>query len=218
MVKKIKFLLLFHLLTFSPLLFSQEIKSLDESLFIGLNFGYLNDSKTTTGDVETDFEIKDSAYSYDVEFGYRYDETYFYSINHTRGKFDTHKYDNLYITANYNFDINSSKFSPYIGIAGGWSRLTWVDNPVEASPESETKSSNYLVGLQIGLEHVVADRFTLYTSYMYSYSPQKTLLHDDGEISYDNTHNFVVGFRYYFYTKDVGKLSDGTRHNDGDNL
>lgn len=202
MTKKIQSIFLFSLLLISSSLSSAE---LNKSLFIGSNIGYIYDAKSFKGDVETDFDVKSSALSYSIELGYRYDKTFFYSITHARADFKTHKYDNLYLSANYNFDLKSSGFSPYIGVIGGWSRLTWTEHPVEASLESETKSSNYLVGLELGVEHRVADKFTLYGSYIYNYSPQKTFLHDDGEISYDNTHNFVLGFRYYFYVKENGE-------------
>ncbi len=189
------FKLLILFLSYTTLLTAND--KLTDSLFIGLNMGYIYDKNTIDGPLKPDYKINNDAASYGLELGYRAYENIFYTANYSKYDFESRSFDNFYLSANYIFDLDEEDFSLYVGAVGGWGRVSWTDDPVDSAETSEKRSSNYIIGAQIGLEYVLEENFLLYCSYIYSYSPQKAFLYDTTTIEYSHRHNATIGFRYY---------------------
>lgn len=189
---------------FSSSILAAKTKS-KNSTFIGLSGGYSYNPQTLSADVQTNFELENSAPSYSFELGYRGKKNFFYSLNYTRNHYDTRYYDNIYLSANYAFKKRKSRLYPYVGVLGGWSSMRWSKDPVDTYGERENESSNYLVGAQVGLEYLIDDSFYLFGSYIYNYTPQKTMLYNEAEITYEHIQNIMIGIRYSFSNDKTGK-------------
>lgn len=190
-------------LSLSTLIFAND--ELVGSSFVGLNAGYAFSQSSKEGSIEPNFEIEDSGPLYGVEIGYRASENVFYSMNYSKLYFESRSFDNFYLTANYIFDLEKEKFSLYVGALAGSSSILWREDPVDAVDSSERRSSNYLVGAQVGFEYTINPDLFLHYSYVYAYSPQDTLLYDTTTLADNHRHNFVIGFRYYINNAEAGK-------------
>jgi len=188
---------------YSTLLLSND-KLLDSS-FVGLSTGYVYADNEKDGSIEPDYKLDNSAMSYGVELGYRASENIFYTMNYSKYYFESRSFDNYYLSANYLFDLGKDKFSLYVGAIGGWGSILWRDDPINSIETSEKRSENYLVGAQVGFEYTIKEDLFLYYTYIYSYSPQDTLLYETTTISDSHRHNGVIGFRYYIDNTQAGR-------------
>ena len=147
-----------YIITIVAMLVTSVLYASDDlvnSSFVGLSSGYTYSDYSKSGPVEPDFKLEKSGVSYGMEIGYRANENIFYTMNYSKFYFKSRSFDNFYLSANYLFDSDRENFSLYLGVLAGSSSTLWRKDPVVSMETSEKRSSNYLIGAQVGVEQVI---------------------------------------------------------------
>jgi len=172
-----------------------EEVSLDKNIYFEGGIGY---SSTSFNTDELSQSINDSSYdengfSFDIGFGYEFSDNIFSTINYQRINLDSISFNNGYISLNYQFTDMDIK--PFIGILGGYSNLTWTEDPIDNVNERDIKSNEYFFGAQIGVSYEINSNWDIYGKYQYNNIKHKTYIEDE-VVEHKNNNIFLFGFKY----------------------
>jgi hypothetical protein len=138
-------------------------------------------------------EIKDSYTLLEAGLGYRYNPNYFATASVQR---DTNSQTELtHFLASVNYQFADTLFKPYVGLVGGYGELVWKKPPIETS-DKDTKASEYLLGVQAGIEYPLQDNFSLYGLYQYIPTGYTTEIGDDATMEHKEFNTIQIGVKY----------------------
>jgi len=188
-------------LLLSTLLMSQLIAQ-DNTFFIGANLGlssYDYSKKDIKGSVNMS-DLDSSAFLLDTEFGYKFSDEIFTTLNYQRVNFSEVNFNNYYLSLNYKFSDIGYGYKPYAGIIYGKSQMKWDKSPI-SSVINDSSASSDMYGLQIGAKYSLADSIDLTATYQYikiDHQTDLSVLGSTSEIQNNYLGNLMLGFRYSF--------------------
>ena len=172
------------------------------NFFLGLCIGASQfgiTEKTFSGDVPLNFRLDQRSINYGAEIGYYFTENLFTAINYQLTSLDNIDFKHTFVSLNYKFD-DIYFISPYVGVLGGYSMMTWRSNPIDSANTSSSTSS-FMGGAQVGSEIAVYKGISLYAFYRYILIDYTTSLKTDTgqkEIKHSSEQNLNAGIRYRF--------------------
>lgn len=174
----------------------------NNKLFIGLTVGASKvdvKEKNINGDLPLGIILEDSGINYGIEAGYYFNKNIFMTLNYQQLNLDNLYFNNGFATINYQFNEMYS-ISPYIGIVGGMSRMTWEKHPLDSTSVNDT-SNSYLGGVQVGAQVPIYTNISMYMFYRYLMMDYvSTVSTDTAEknIEHNNEQNLNLGIKFSF--------------------
>jgi opacity protein-like surface antigen len=134
--------------------------------------------------------VDDEDYIFDIGVGMQMDNI-FYTANLSFMEFDKYSVNNIYATANYEFDTNHS-FRPYAGVILG---IGEIEYDVSGSKPSD---DDIIYGIQLGINYDIAnnDNLSLYGQYQRIKYDFTTHIGPDDSFKHDVLNNATFGVRY----------------------
>lgn len=177
---------------------TDESFDLDDTLFLSLQGGmdYLQSSGSDSSLINLPSK---QAYSYTFKGGYIYSDFILAAIYSNVSNSDV-KLNNYSVEADYIISSNAL-FTPYIGLNGGYSSMTYLTPPVENLASSSNGSSAYLVGGQLGFMSQIYENIFFVLEYRFEMMNHKTSITIDQEslnISNSALHTAEMGISLYF--------------------
>lgn len=179
-----------------------SFKSLDNKLYFtgSINYSNLNFSRSDTGTSVLNEELKKDGHAIILELGYDYNWNWDTSFNYQRSQNGNTTLDNIYISALYKFK-KQDKYRPYTGFNLGYSMLSWDENTFNKA-SSDLKSSNFLLGVNLGSIYEINQKYSLDFRYQINYAKHKTFVENQPTGSTNLSHDFLqtvgLGIRYNF--------------------
>ena len=181
----------------------EESNSKERSdIFLGIYVGasqFAVSQNSISGEVPLNFRLDERSINYGVELGYYLRNNIFNTINYQVTNLDNINFTHAFVSLNYKFD-DIYFISPYVGVLGGYSIMTWKNSPIDSANTSSSTSS-FMGGVQIGSEINVYKGISLYGFYRYILIDYTTNLKTDTgqkEIKHRSEQNLDAGIRYRF--------------------
>jgi opacity protein-like surface antigen len=136
--------------------------------------------------------VDDEDYIFDIGVGMQMDNI-FYTANLSFMEFDKYSVNNIYATANYEFDTNHS-LRPYAGVILG---IGEIEYDVSGSKPSD---DDIIYGIQLGVNYDIAsnDKLSLYAQYQRINYDFTTHIGPGDSFKHDVLNNATFGVRYKF--------------------
>ncbi len=172
----------------------------DKKYFLGLAFGYSSAPVSNSGQIDL-FLPKEQGISYDLSIGLHLKESFILSGGYLRVDTKDVLFDNYYTSLSYKF-TPFNNFTPYIGVSGGYSQLTWNRNPLDNSTtNASNKSDSFFGGTQIGAIYDGYETLSLYINYQCLFLNHATSVKTataSSELEHSTLQNIQFGVRYSF--------------------
>lgn|GEM_PF-4426997 len=154
-------------------------------------------------DVKTDIEkrllkkdLDDTGAALDIAVGAQI-KNFFATVNYGFMAYDNINMKNIYTTINYKFDNKS--VSPYIGLLVGYGSLKWLESPLTISRNEKLSSNSNMVGLQIGINTKLTEKWHFNINYQYiKYDYTMDINDAQYYIDHKTQNNFTIGIKYIF--------------------
>jgi opacity protein-like surface antigen len=125
--------------------------------------------------------------------GYNYNTNIFTTLEYQQNSFEQVDISNLLVSANYRF--NDVAFQPYVGAILGYSNLEWSKAPIATTITKDEKASTVGVGLQLGLDKRLDEKFSIFGQYQYINLGHETKINTE-ILKHDSVSNFIMGVKY----------------------
>lgn len=159
------------------------------NIFINLSLGYVN-LVGKTNDLATS-QLANTGMSYIIEGGYILNDNWSATVAYLNASTsDISAYD-IYGEMNYMLNLNNR-----LSIGGGL--ILGVSSLEIDSFASSTASINVLYGYDLALAYKYENGFNIFTKYQGLYKNHKININSTADISFDYTHNTLVGIGYIF--------------------
>ncbi len=172
----------------------------DKKYFVGFAFGYSSAPVSNSGQIDL-FLPKEQGISYDLSIGLHLKESFVLSAGYLRVDTKDVLFDNYYTSISYKF-TPFNNFTPYVGVLGGYSQLTWNRNPLDNSTtNASNKSDSFFGGTQVGGIYDGYEIVSLYVNYQCLFLNHATTVKtatQSSELKHKTLHNIQVGVRYSF--------------------
>lgn len=138
---------------------------------------------------------KGSVFETGVE--YKITPNIFSTLSYQRTAMDEINKDNYFLSVNY--QLNDVFLLPYVGVLGGYSDLNDDKYPASVPSGNNLDSSSFLLGLQLGVEHPIDKKFSIFSKYQALKTDHKMdILYDSSIIKNNSNQNIQIGIRYEF--------------------
>jgi len=154
---------------------------------------------TAGADLKKSGPLDDKGSLYEAGLGYRFTENIFTTLSFQRTGLDFADIDNIYVSINY--QLSDIILKPYIGLIAGYSTLTWNTRPhvPHAIGDEKLESTNDTYGVQVGLEHMFSEHWSLFAKYQYlKYDHVMDIDRAVTNIKHNSGQNILLGARYAF--------------------
>ena len=168
---------------------------------VGASIGYASVKSTVSGDEAKINMLPDtSGLAYGVDLGYTFANGIDISIAYMIADTNSLTYANGYGSINYRY-YTTSDFTPYIGLGGGYSFLTWNIKSVNDASAPDSTSAMY--GIQTGVIYNLNESVGLNLYYNGMMMDHVANIIDTDEsvaakIEHSLIHSIFVGFELYF--------------------
>lgn len=125
-----------------------------------------------------------------------YDE-YIVFVGMDNSKFTLSQLTNIYVGISYEFDQNEYDLTPYLGVAFGYSRLMWDDDPIIKPLETISTSESLLASILGGVEYKIDDKLSATIDIEVSMMDHQTYINSNLLDTTIQT-NVSLGLKYYF--------------------
>lgn len=177
----------------SPIVFISNPK-----FFVLASIGYskLKVNSSVSSAILVSDALDNTAFIYDFGLGYRYDKSIFTTVNIARIPLDMVDITNFYLTINHQWvDI---VYNPYIGGLLGFSEIVYTNNPILNTTSKDIKGTNYLVGMQVGIDKKIEKNIKGFIQYQIIKLNHKSNINATTSIEHNWQNNLFIGLRCDF--------------------
>jgi len=171
-------------------------------VFITTTLGYTHQNVEQTdkvGSIILANDLKEDGYNFEIGAGYFLTKEVALSLNYQRVLQDSTYENNTYLSAEYAF-VNSSEFTPYLGVNAGYSQLNYSKEPMNTT-DNDYISGSWLVGATLGVSYTLTKNIDFIGEYTLNVTDHTTLLESGtakSELTHNYAHNLNLGFRVCF--------------------
>jgi len=171
-------------------------------VFLTTTLGYTHQSveqEDKVGAIILAQELDKDGYNFEIGAGYKLTQELALSLNYQRVNLEDTFSNNSYVTAEYLF-VNSSKFTPYLGVNLGYSQLNYSIKPMNTK-ENDFISGSWLAGAKLGFSYPLTQKMDLLGAYTFNATDHTTHLESGSarsELEHKYSHHLNVGVRVYF--------------------
>ncbi|MEA3522496.1 MAG: outer membrane beta-barrel protein [Campylobacterota bacterium] len=179
-----------------------EASHIHKDYFLALAIGMTKMDIATdniSGNMVLNSDIDDSGTTFGIEGGLYLNDAIFTTLNYHYQSLSDVNLNNIYMTLNYHF-LRDYALSPYIGVLGGYSALSWSTYPID-SIDSDSLGGAFMGGVQLGSDLRINQTLSLYLNYQYILLNHETsLVNDTGEkkITHQSQNNLYIGIKVSF--------------------
>lgn len=172
------------------------------TIFVTTTLGYTHenvDQKDKTGSIILANELGEDGYNFELGVGYKITQDIALSLNYQRVLQDETFSNNIYLSAEYSF-VNSTDFTPYIGVNGGYSQLEYSSEPINTK-NNDYISGSWLAGTTLGISYPLTKNMDFLAKYSLNITDHKTQLISKtahSELTHNYSHSINLGVRVYF--------------------
>lgn len=117
-------------------------------------------------------------------------------LSYQTQKLEIVRFNQLLLGLNYHFkEISNTNFTPFIGVNIGISSLKWSGNPFGTSTRQDKTSSEFVYGVNLGVNYKLDDNWYFYTKYQYLKPSHKTYINNNS-LNHNSLSNIVFGIKY----------------------
>jgi len=172
----------------------------DMFLYGSIGASYLDVKKDVSSLAEeqiTPGAFDDRGAHYAIGLGYYLDPNTFVSYDAQLTKLSKLKIVNIGTSLNYQW--SELAYRPYIGLAAGYSTLTWSQAPYPALINEDLTSRSFYYGAQMGMEKRLTEVWSLTASYQYLFMDHRIDIYSSSAyIEHKNTNQLSIGVKYAF--------------------
>lgn len=137
-----------------------------------------------------------NGYNLNMNLGYNYSDDTFVTIGLNHQAYHEVKLYNYLASYNKRLDY---QYNPYVGIVGGVSYIELTKSPMPSVPIMDELGRRLALGFQMGTEHKLDKKYTLFTQYQYLHAKHKTKLVSNPAVSQlvqNDYSSFSIGVRW----------------------
>jgi hypothetical protein len=153
----------------------------------------------TKGEPRLDYDPDDEGVSGGLLLGYEFDDDLFSTLDYRHTRLDDIDLDDFFATINYRTPPVGT-LSPFVGLLGGYSFMTWRETPFRATRKDRSGES-FIGGGQIGAHAPLSEDFRLFALYRYIFMDHQTTVSTGtqaGDIEERSNQTVEMGIHYRF--------------------
>jgi predicted porin len=172
------------------------------AIFITTTLGYTHQSveqEDKVGAIILAQEPDKDGYNFEIGAGYKLTQELALSLNYQRVNLEDTFSNNAYFSAEYLF-VNSSKFTPYLGVNLGYSQLNYSSKPINTK-ENDFISGSWLTGAKVGVSYPLTSNMEFLVECNYNATDHTTHLESGSavsELQHKSSQHFNLGVRVGF--------------------